>query len=631
MWARSIPAASASASWLNFRALRAAMISAPNAASEPSESDFPETRATGTISTFASYRATLFTTRKNSISFVACLFASAGNIVSEQLANDADRFFAGVSAGESATNMRRDKPIRAAEYLRMSTEHQRYSIANQAFTIRAYAASRGFEIVKTYADEARSGLTLEGRSALQRLLDDAKTGRADFDAVLVYDVSRWGRFQDPDEAAVYEMYCRRAGISLHYCAEQFENDGSVGSSIIKALKRAMAAEYSRELSAKVYAGQARLAKKGFKLGGLSPYGFRRLLVDHEGRPKFELEDGQHKGILTDRVVLVPGSDTERGAVRKIFELFVERRMRPAAIARHLNEMGVPFRNRRWAENSIRYILKSEVYAGHHVWARRSTKLHNGSTYNAPEAWVRCDHAYIPIIEQELFDRAQSVFAENNAPYTRHGMLEHLREILAREGRLSALLINNYPGPCQGAFVREFGSLANAYAAVGFRKNLATRYLPVRRRLKDQRPQFVQRLVEKVSSVGVTIDYDADLDRFTVNSMAVAAFFVLHCVQQAEGHLRWPLRLDEMMSRSHRDIDILIIQRLDESNTTTLDYYVIPRSAFNLMRYGLNRTSIPRMEKWRHQELQSSAFDVGPYQPELFSTDRLMTSARIVQV
>lgn len=45
--------------------------------------------------------------------------------------------------------------------------------------------------------------------------------------------------------------CRRAGIQVAYCAEQFENDGSPVSTIVKGVKRAMAGEYSRELSAKV--------------------------------------------------------------------------------------------------------------------------------------------------------------------------------------------------------------------------------------------------------------------------------------------------------------------------------------------------------------------------------------------
>ena len=148
----------------------------------------------------------------------------------------------------------------------MSTEHQKYSTENQRDVIRDYAARRGFEIVKTYADDGKSGLRIEGRDALRQLINDVENGKADFKAILVYDVSRWGRFQDADESAYYEYICKRAGITVCYCAEQFENDGSLGTTIIKSMKRAMAGEYSRELSSKVFKGQCKLIQLGFRQG-----------------------------------------------------------------------------------------------------------------------------------------------------------------------------------------------------------------------------------------------------------------------------------------------------------------------------------------------------------------------------
>jgi DNA invertase Pin-like site-specific DNA recombinase len=138
--------------------------------------------------------------------------------------------------------------FRAAQYVRMSTEHQQYSTNNQSDKIRDYASKRGIEIVKTYIDEGKSGLSIFGRAGLQKLLSDVESSRADFNLILVYDISRWGRFQDPDEGANYECICRRAGIQVTYCAEQFENDGSSVSTIVMAIKRAMAGEYRRELS-----------------------------------------------------------------------------------------------------------------------------------------------------------------------------------------------------------------------------------------------------------------------------------------------------------------------------------------------------------------------------------------------
>ena len=107
-------------------------------------------------------------------------------------------------------------------------------------------------------------------------------GKVEYKAILVYDVSRWGRFQDTDESAHYEYLCKSSGVPVHYCAEQFANDNSVASLILKALKRTMASEYSRELSVKARAGQLRLAKLGYKMGGHTPFGLRRQLLDANG-------------------------------------------------------------------------------------------------------------------------------------------------------------------------------------------------------------------------------------------------------------------------------------------------------------------------------------------------------------
>src|SRR5258706_66943 len=180
----------------------------------------------------------------------------------------------------------------AAAYVRMSTEHQQYSTSNQMDVIREYAKRRGLEIVKEYSDEGKSGLNIQGRDSLARMLKDVQDGLADFSSILVYDVSRWGRFQDADESAYYEYICRQAGVAVHYCAEQFENDGSPVSTIVKGVKRAMAGEYSRELSSKVFQGACRLIQLGYKQGGTAGFGLRRMLVD---------QNGQHKALASWRI------------------------------------------------------------------------------------------------------------------------------------------------------------------------------------------------------------------------------------------------------------------------------------------------------------------------------------------
>lgn len=76
----------------------------------------------------------------------------------------------------------------------MSAEHQQYSTHNKADKIQEYAERRNIQIVRTYADEGKSGLSIDGHASLQRLIADVESGNTAFNLILVYDVSRWGRF-----------------------------------------------------------------------------------------------------------------------------------------------------------------------------------------------------------------------------------------------------------------------------------------------------------------------------------------------------------------------------------------------------------------------------------------------------
>lgn len=199
-----------------------------------------------------------------------------------------------------------DGPIRAAQYLRMSSENQRYSTENQQNAIAEYADQHGYQVVASYIDAGKSGLSLKGRDALRQLLGDALGAKRLFKAILVLDVSRWGRFQNPDQAAHYEFLCRQAGISVVYCAEPFGQDEAPATTIVKHLKRVMAGEYSRELSGKLARAKRQQAELGFRQGSRVLYGFRRVLVDTSRNPKQFLKFGERKALSNDKVVVVPG-------------------------------------------------------------------------------------------------------------------------------------------------------------------------------------------------------------------------------------------------------------------------------------------------------------------------------------
>src|ERR1051325_7571385 len=113
------------------------------------------------------------------------------------------------------------KTLKAAQYLRASTDHQQFSIENQQYIIGEYARLRDIEIVRTYVDPARTGVTMRKRVGLKRLISDIQSGHPPFNVILVYDVSRWGRFQDTDESAHYEFLCKSNGVTILYvCLRQ---------------------------------------------------------------------------------------------------------------------------------------------------------------------------------------------------------------------------------------------------------------------------------------------------------------------------------------------------------------------------------------------------------------------------
>ena len=454
----------------------------------------------------------------------------------------------------------------------MSTDHQKYSTENQADAIATYAARRGFDIVRTYADEGRSGLNIAGRDSLRRLIDDVQVGNADFDAILVYDVSRWGRFQDADESAYYEFICREAGIKVHYCAEQFENDGSLSATIIKSMKRAMAGEYSRELSAKVFSGQCRLITLGYRQGGPAGYGLRRHLVNERNEPKAPLTRGEQKSLQTDRVILVPGPPDEILTVQRIYRLFVTEHRSEREIATLLNEegrrtdLGQP-----WSRGLVRQILVNEKYIGNNVYNRVSFKLKQKRVVNAPDMWVRADGAFEAIVPRALFDAAQAILAHRARRFSDDELLGMLSNLLSARGALSGMIINEVEHmPSTAAYRHRFGSLIRAYQLIGYVPDRDYRYLETNRALRLMHPTVVADTIGEIERIGGTVLRDEATDLLTVNGEVTLSLVLVRCQATSAGTLRWKIRLDARLRP-----DITVAVRLDADNRGPRDYYLLP--------------------------------------------------------
>ena len=359
---------------------------------------------------------------------------------------------------------------RAAQYVRMSTELQQYSTANQMARIAEYAEANALTIVKTYLDEGKTGLKIQGRKGLLQLLADVIDNQAPFDVILVYDISRWGRFQDNDESAHYEFLCRRAGKQVVYCAEMFSNDGSPMANIVKGLKRAMASEYSRELSDKVFRGQSHLAKLGWHVGARGPYGMRRMMVSPTGIQRGTMSSGERKSLQSDKIILVPGPPKEIAIVRQIFDWFLNEKIYYQTITVRLNTMGIapPAYSNGWSKEIVKNILRNPKYLGTMIYNRTTERLSTPKRKNPPSAWIIKEQAFAQIIDRRTYERAQRRIQSNIRVHKDDYLEESLRRALVLHGRLSISALKATKGaPSAMAYQRRYGTMRAAYATIGY--------------------------------------------------------------------------------------------------------------------------------------------------------------------
>lgn len=492
----------------------------------------------------------------------------------------------------------------AAEYVRMSTEHQKYSTENQSAAISDYADRRGIKIVRTYTDSGKSGLSLDGRDALKQLIADVESGAAEFTVILVYDVSRWGRFQDADESAYYEYICKRSGIVVLYCAEQFENDGSPVSTIVKGVKRAMAGEYSRELSVKVFAGQRRLIELGYRQGGPAGFGLRRQLLAEDGAWKDQLKVGQQKSIQTDRIVLVPGPTEEIRIVNWIYHLFVNDRKGEAEIAEALNRREIQTdMGRQWTRATVHQVLVNEKYIGNNVWNRVSHKLKGRRRVNPPFEWIRHDGAFDPVVDPALFQAAQARIRDRSRFFSDADLLDFLRGILDTQGHVSGLLIDEVElGPSSSTYRQRFGSLVRAYELIGYSSGRDFRYIEINRSLRKMYPALIEEAISGISQIGGQVHRDSGTDLLTVNEEFTASLCIVRCHDTPAGSFRWHIRFDMGLRP-----DITVAIRMNQTNSGILDYYLLPRFDMDALHVRLEESNGIALDAYQFCDLEALFF------------------------
>jgi hypothetical protein len=291
----------------------------------------------------------------------------------------------------------------------------------------------------------------------------------------------------------------------------------MSSSVLKALKRSMAAEYSRELSVKVFAGQCRLIELGFRQGGPAGYGLRRQLIDRDRNPKGLLSRGERKSLQTDRVILVPGPEREIEAVRHIYDLFVTKGNKDREIMELLNGRGILGEDGRpWTRATVHQVLINPKYIGANVYNRRSFKLKHKRINNPMQMWIWRDGAFEPIVTASLFEQARTVIESRHSHLSNQELLERLRQLLRLQGRLSGILIDETEEmPSSSCYSSRFGSLTRAYALIGWTPDRDYAYVEINRELRRKHADLIASILDQLLGLGATVSVNEDNDLLTI--------------------------------------------------------------------------------------------------------------------
>lgn len=291
-----------------------------------------------------------------------------------------------------------------AIYLRKSRKDFELEAIGQGETLARHKAAllelaerKGLKVVKTY-EEMASAESIADRPQMQMLLDEVCAGT--YAGVLVMEVERLARGNTRDQGEVAEAFAMSNTLivtpsktydpSDEFDEEYFEFGLFMSRREYKTIRRRM----QRGIMASV--------NEGNFIGSVAPYGYDAIRVNKKER------------------ILVPNDDAKN--VRLMFDWFVKERMSCGQIARRLTISGIyPPNSNEWNRTSVFGVLKNVVYTGKIRWQSRKTfrEIEDGVKIKKRrrmpnEECIIVDGKHQPIISNEIFEEAQSLF-EGNVP------------------------------------------------------------------------------------------------------------------------------------------------------------------------------------------------------------------------
>jgi len=396
---------------------------------------------------------------------------------------------------------------KAVGYVRCSTDMQEDSPEQQRKEILAFADQRGLEIIEWFEDVGKSGTTFDYRPAIQRLIKICENGRY-FDTIICYDESRWGR---SEENQYWRMHLRRHGVNLRLVKTSVDSSNPMAG-FIQVVEGFQASQYSQNLSSLTLRGAKH--NRRYSNGGSAPYGYVRIAVNKKTGATRPLSDGEYSIKGQEKVGWGHGIEHEIATVKTIFKKRSQGDSY-AQIAAFLNAQSIPAPRRGrwkdlddvWSTGTIRGILENHAYYGTRVYNRNSMSriraekegrmVAPGVRYphwlNPPSEWTIEEDAHPPIVDKDLWQRANSV----TPPKLREGSKPHRDVPYLLTGLIFCTRCSK---PFQGQSTKSKNKRYYKYICGGYNKRICE-YCAIKR---DEIEPFVMNAIKETLSSPVLL-------------------------------------------------------------------------------------------------------------------------------
>jgi hypothetical protein len=213
-------------------------------------------------------------------------------------------------------------------------------------------------------------------------------------------------------------------------------------------------------------------------------------------------------------------------------------------------------------------------------------------------WIKKESAFDAIVPSEAFYTVQGMIRARTHRFTNEELIEKLRALYQSRGLLSGMIIDETEGmPSTSAYIQRFGSLIRAYQTVGFTPDRDYRFLEVNRYLRLMHPQVVRETERQIEDIGGSTERDIGTDILRVNREFTVSIVLSRCQTFESGSKRWKVRFDTSLQP-----DITVAVRLDETNQSPLDYYLLPRLDFGGRGFNLAERNAIEFESYRFDNL-----------------------------